>query len=80
MWECLLFGTTFVPPLDGDFLVVLTGSVLDWHTEIADVSGIMTGQHFDEEIINTIHVKLDAELERISQGTSVVRSAGLSCG
>ena len=40
----------------------------EWHAEIAEISGAMTGQHFDEETVEAMHVELEAELERKGYG------------
>jgi len=42
--------------------------VREWHAEIAEISGAVTGQHFDEETVEAMHVELEAELERKGYG------------
>ncbi|MFC7073823.1 hypothetical protein ACFQJ7_10880 [Halovenus rubra] len=49
-------------------LAALADAVRGWHAEIAEISGAMTGQHFDEETVEAMHVELEAELERIGYG------------
>jgi len=45
-------------------LAALADAVRQWHAEIAEISGAMTGQHFDAETVEAMHVELEAELER----------------
>ena len=47
-----------------ELLAVLASAARDWHAEIAELSGAMTGQHFDEETVEAMNVELEAELER----------------
>jgi hypothetical protein len=49
-------------------LAALASAARDWHAEIAEVSGAMTGQRFDEATVEAMHVELDAELERKGYG------------
>lgn len=49
-------------------LAALADAVREWHAEIAEISGAMTGQHFDEETVEAMHVELEAELERKGYG------------
>lgn len=49
-------------------LAALTAAARDWHAEIAEISGAMTGQHFDEETVEAMNVELEAELERKGYG------------
>jgi predicted TIM-barrel enzyme len=44
-------------------LAALADAVREWHAEIVEISGAMTGQHFDEETVEAIHIELEAELE-----------------
>lgn len=63
-------GWQVVKEIDGDdkteedLLADLAAAARDWHAEIAEISGAMTGQHFDEETVEAMHVELDAELAR----------------
>nr|WP_245778596.1 plasmid pRiA4b ORF-3 family protein [Halomicrobium zhouii] len=67
-------GWQVVADVDGgneteeNLLADLASAVRDWHAEIAEISGAMTGQHFDEETVESMHVELDAELERKGYG------------
>ena len=51
-----------------EFLAALADAVCEWHAEIAEMSGAMTGQHFGEETVDAMHVELEAELERKGYG------------
>lgn len=51
-----------------ELLAALADAVREWHAEIAEISGAMTGQHFDEETVEAMHVELEAELERKGYG------------
>lgn len=53
---------------DEELLGALAAAARDWHAEIAEMSGAMTGQHFDEETVEAMHVELNAELERKGYG------------
>ena len=53
---------------EAELLAALASAARDWHAEIADISGAMTGQRFDEETVEAMHVELDAELERKGYG------------
>jgi hypothetical protein len=63
-------GWEIVESVDGDgkteddLLADLAATARDWHAEIADISAAMTGQHFDEETVEAMHVELESELER----------------
>jgi hypothetical protein len=63
-------GWDVVEEVDGtgkseeELLADLADAARDWHAEIAEISGAMTGQHFDEQTIDAMHVELEAELER----------------
>ncbi|MFP8890736.1 IS1096 element passenger TnpR family protein [Natrialbaceae archaeon A-CW2] len=63
-------GWQVVEDVDGankteeELLAALADAVREWHAEIAEISGAMTGQHFDEETVESMHVELEAELER----------------
>ena len=67
-------GWQVVEEVDGEdkteeeLLAALASAARDWHAEIAEISGAMTGQHFDEETVEAMHVELDAELERKGYG------------
>ncbi|GAB3668619.1 MULTISPECIES: IS1096 element passenger TnpR family protein [Halobacteriaceae] len=67
-------GWQVVEEVDGvdkteeELLAALADAVRGWHAEIAEISGAMTGQHFDEETVEAMHVELEAELERIGYG------------
>lgn len=67
-------GWQVVADVDGsdetaeDLLADLASAVRDWHAEIAEFSGAMTGQHFDEGTVESMHVELDAELGRKGYG------------
>jgi len=67
-------GWQVVEEVDGidkteeELLSALADAVREWHAEIAEISGAMTGQHFDEETVEAMHVELEAELERIGYG------------
>nr|WP_245545343.1 hypothetical protein [Halomicrobium katesii] len=67
-------GWQIVEEVDGankteeELLAALADAVREWHAEIAEVSGAMTGQHFDEETVEAMHVELEAELERKGYG------------
>lgn len=67
-------GWQVVEEVDGadkteeELLAALADAVREWHAEIAEISGAMTGQHFDEETVEAMHVELEAELERIGYG------------
>ena len=67
-------GWQVVEEIDGideteeELLAALADAVREWHAEIAEISGAMTGQHFDEETVEAMHVELEAELERIGYG------------
>lgn len=47
-----------------ELLAALASAARDWHAEIAEISGAMTGQHFGEKTVKAMHVELEAELER----------------
>ena len=51
-----------------ELLAALADAVREWHAEIAEISGAMTGQHFGEETVDAMHVELEAELERKGYG------------
>ena len=51
-----------------ELLAALADAVREWHAEIAEMSGAMTGQHFGEETVEAMHVELEAELERKGYG------------
>ena len=51
-----------------ELLAALADAVREWHAEIAEMSGAMTGQHFGEETVDAMHVELEAELERKGYG------------
>jgi hypothetical protein len=51
-----------------ELLAALADAVREWHAEIAEISGAMTGQHFGEETVEAMHVELEAELERKGYG------------
>lgn len=63
-------GWQVVKQVDGtdktekQLLSALADAVREWHTDIAEISGTMTGQHFDEETVEAMHVELEAELQR----------------
>jgi hypothetical protein len=67
-------GWDVVDEVDGtgkseeELLADLADAARDWHAEIAEMSGAMTGQHFDEQTIEAMHVELEAELERKGYG------------
>jgi hypothetical protein len=67
-------GWQVVEEVDGadkteeELLAALADAVREWHAEIAEISGAMTGQHFDEETVEAMHVELEAELERMGFG------------
>ena len=67
-------GWQVVEEVDGEdkteeeLLSALADAVREWHAEIAEMSGAMTGQHFDEETVEAMHVELEAELERKGYG------------
>ena len=67
-------GWQVVEEVDGadktleELLAALADAVREWHAEIAEISGAMTGQRFDEETIESMHVELEAELERLGYG------------
>jgi len=67
-------GWQVVEEVDGadkteeELLAALADAVREWHAEIADISGAMTGQYFDEETVKAMHVELEAELERRGYG------------
>ena len=67
-------GWQIVEEVDGankteeELLAALADAVREWHAEIAEISGAMTGQHFDEETVEAMHVELEAELERKGYG------------
>jgi hypothetical protein len=67
-------GWQIVEEIDGEdkteeeLLAALASAARDWHAEIAEFSGAMTGQHFGEETVEAMHVELDAELERKGYG------------
>jgi len=62
-------GWQIVEEVDGvdkteeELLAALADAVREWHAEIAEISGAVTGQHFDEETVEAMHVELEAELE-----------------
>ncbi|AGB33828.1 hypothetical protein C488_20997 [Natrinema pellirubrum DSM 15624] len=63
-------GWQIVEEVDGveqteeELLAALADAVREWHAEIAEISGAVTGQHFDEETVEAMHVELEVELER----------------
>ncbi len=63
-------GWQVVEEVDGidkteeELLAALADAVREWHAEIAEISGAMTGQHFGEKTVEAMHVELEAELER----------------
>lgn len=67
-------GWQVVKQVDGEgkteeeLLAALASAARDWHAEIAELSGAMTGQHFDEETVEAMHVELETELERKGYG------------
>jgi len=67
-------GWQVVEEVDGidkteeELLATLADAVREWHAEIAEISGAMTGQHFDEETVEAMHVELEAELDRKGYG------------
>lgn len=67
-------GWQIVEEVDGEdkteeeLLAALVSAARDWHAEIAELSGAMTGQHFGEETVEAMHVELEAELERKGYG------------
>ena len=67
-------GWQIVEEVDGankteeELLAALADAVREWHAEIAEMSGAMTGQHFGEETVEAMHVELEAELERKGDG------------
>ncbi|EMA24861.1 IS1096 element passenger TnpR family protein [Haloarcula marismortui] len=67
-------GWQIVEEVDGankteeELLAALADAVREWHAEIADISGAMTGQHFGEETVEAMHVELEAELDRKGYG------------
>ena len=67
-------GWQIVEEVDGankpeeELLAALADAVREWHAEIAEISGAMTGQHFGEETVKAMHVELEAELERKGYG------------
>lgn len=67
-------GWQVVEEVDGEdkteeeLLGELASAARDWHAEIAEISGAMTGQHFDEETVEAMHVELEAELEQKGYG------------
>lgn len=67
-------GWQIVEEVDGtnkteeELLAALADAVREWHAEIAEISGAMTGQHFGEETVEAMHVELEAELERKGYG------------
>ncbi|ELY41598.1 IS1096 element passenger TnpR family protein [Natronorubrum sulfidifaciens] len=67
-------GWQIVEKVDGvdkteeELLAALADAVREWHSEIAEISGAVTGQHFDEETVEAMHVELEAELERKGYG------------
>lgn len=67
-------GWQVVERVDGDgkteaeLLGELASAAREWHAEIVEISGAMTGQHFDEETVEAMNVELDAELDRKGYG------------
>ncbi|WP_436901195.1 IS1096 element passenger TnpR family protein [Halovenus halobia] len=67
-------GWDVVEEVDGtgtseeELLTALADAARDWHAEIAEMSGAATGQHFDEQTVEAMHVELEAELERKGYG------------
>ena len=67
-------GWQVVEEVDGanktekELLAALADAVREWHAEIAEISGAMTGQRFGEETVEAMHVELEAELERKGYG------------
>lgn len=72
--ENLKPGWQVVKRVDGEgkteeeLLAALAAAARDWHAEIAELSGAMTDQHFDEETVEAMHIELEAELERKGYG------------
>jgi hypothetical protein len=67
-------GWQVVEEVDGEnkaeeeLLAALASAARDWHAEIAEISGALTRQHFDEKTVEAMHVELEAELERKGYG------------
>ena len=67
-------GWQIVEEVDGgdlteeELLGALADAVREWHAEIAEISGAMTGQQFDEETVDAMNVELEAELEHKGYG------------
>jgi hypothetical protein len=53
---------------EAELLGALVQLARDWHADIAELSGAVTGQHVDEDTVEAMHVELEAELERIGYG------------
>lgn len=49
---------------EAELLGALADAAREWHAEIVEMSGAMTGQHFDQRTVEAMHVELEAELER----------------
>jgi len=67
-------GWDVVAEVDGEnkseeeLLADLADAAREWHAEIAEISGAATGQHFDEQTVEAMHVELEAELDRKGYG------------
>lgn len=67
-------GWDVVKEVDGtgtseeELLAALADAAREWHAEIAEMSGAATGQQFDEQTVEAMHVELEAELERKGYG------------
>lgn len=46
-----------------ELLAIFADAAREWHAEIAEISGVMTDQHFGEETVKAMHVELEVELE-----------------
>jgi hypothetical protein len=63
-------GWQIVQEVDGatrseeELLAALAEAVRAWHADVAGLSGVVTGQQFDEDTVEAMNVELDAELER----------------
>lgn len=67
-------GWQVVEKVDGidkteeELLAALADAVREWHAEITEISGAMTGQHFGEETVEAMHAELEAELQHKGYG------------
>jgi hypothetical protein len=58
-------GWQIVEEVDGEdkteeeLLAALASAARDWHAEITEISGAMTGQHFDEKTVEAMNVELE---------------------